>query len=853
MLTMITYKDSSLWKEAFNDKYGHSALRERLVKAFEIARNNASYLLEKIRIDFPSLTIHDITHVDSLWQVASTIAGGDYKLNPLEGFILGVSFLIHDAALSYIAIGGKETLRSTTEWKDFYTDYISISDMTDEEKEYETDFRTIRYLHAKYASNLCDQIFEKENGTTFYIIEDDELRRHLWQTIGDIAYSHHWEMEKVKTLGEQIPALAGFPSDWRINPLKLACLLRCADAGHIDSGRAPDYLLKLLDINGVSRNHWEAQNKLSQIDIDKTNISNVIIASNIAFTESDYAAWNVVYDAVMVLNNELTLSYEVLNNLQEPIPFQTRRVSGAGSREELCKYVKTKGWFPCDVNIHISNIEGIIKTLGGEKLYGKEKKLEYVIRELIQNARDAIVARRHLEEGFEGRIDVIIEEIDNKQWLIIKDNGIGMSMQGVKDYLLNFGNSFWASDLAKIENPGLASSGFKSIGQFGIGFHSIFMIASEVIVDTRKFNESLNSNIKLHFPNGLCLRPIVSRCKGSSMNVSTVIKVCINPKEVVWDNIVKLRNTGLIDQKEFIVPFRDILANITAGLDVDVYYKELEQSTKNVHISIISDKLDKRKWLIDATYANHHENQRYVNYINANYNRLRYIYHKGQIVGLAALNTLYQHHSSYLDIHTVGGLSTFTHDSRMGLFMGYISEKPETAKRDGRFTTKILNEWAIEQYDILLQQGLTDIDKIWLPYNLCDFEIDMCDVMKTYFVNNKFNYFTYDLKELILLLNNGSKLVFAISPYGNDERIDSYTDRGRSIAKLDNNEYLFIPCTNSSFLNTEIKDNNGFNIISCIQKVATKMGNKIQCKLVDNKTYSSLFGLYKGLIISECD
>lgn len=370
---MMTYKDTTLWKEAFNDKYGHIALRERLTNAFEIAHNNASFLLNKIRIDFPSLTIHDITHVDSLWQVASIIAGKDYQLNPLEGFILGCSFLIHDAALSYIAVGGKDSLRSTTEWKDFHSDY-SKSDMTDEEKEYETDFRTIRYLHAKYAKDLCNQIFDRENGSTFYIIEDDELRKHLWQVIGDIAASHHWNMDKVKTLGNQIPALAGFPVDWRINPLKLACLLRCADAGHIDSGRAPDYLLKLLDINGVSRNHWEAQNKLSQIDIDTTNKSNVIIASNIAFSESDYAVWNVVYDAVMVLNNELIQSYEVLNNLSSPIPFQARRVSGAGSREELCRYVKTYGWFPCDANIHISNIEGVIKTLGGEKLYGKEKK-----------------------------------------------------------------------------------------------------------------------------------------------------------------------------------------------------------------------------------------------------------------------------------------------------------------------------------------------------------------------------------------------------------------------------------------------------------------------------------------------
>ena len=77
-------------------------------------------------------------------------------------------------------------------------------------------------------------------------------------------------------------------------------------------------------------------------------------------------------------------------------------------REELCRYVKTYGWFPCDANIHISNIEGVIKTLGGEKLYGKEKKVEYVVRELIQNARDAIVARKYLEEGFEGRIDCLL-------------------------------------------------------------------------------------------------------------------------------------------------------------------------------------------------------------------------------------------------------------------------------------------------------------------------------------------------------------------------------------------------------------------------------------------------------------
>lgn len=202
-----------------------------------------------------------------------------------------------------------------------------------------------------------------------------------------------------------------------------------------------------------------------------------------------------------------------------------------------------------------------------------------------------------------------------------------------------------------------------------------------------------------------------------------------------------------------------------------------------------------------------------------------------------------------MSIRTVGGLSTFSGDSGMGLYMGYISTEPETARRDGKFDTKILNEWVIEQYDILLKQGLTDSDKLWLPYNLCNFDIDMCDILMVYFAN-KSSLFSADLKSLLSLLAKGANLVFAIAPHGDDDRIDTYTDRERSINMLNENEYLFIPCTNSSFLNTEVKDNSYFNIISCIKAVAAKMELKIQFNLVDNKTHSGIGGRYKGLVLS---
>ena len=108
----MNYHKTTLWKTAFLDSSNeNSELRETLIKELNQCRENAKYLLEKIRNDFPSLTVHDITHVDGLWQVASVLTGPEYPINPLEGFVLGVAFILHDAALSYQAVGGKSVLR----------------------------------------------------------------------------------------------------------------------------------------------------------------------------------------------------------------------------------------------------------------------------------------------------------------------------------------------------------------------------------------------------------------------------------------------------------------------------------------------------------------------------------------------------------------------------------------------------------------------------------------------------------------------------------------------------------------------------------------------------------------------
>ena len=112
----------------------------------------------------------------------------------------------------------------------------------------------------------------------------------------------------------------------------------------------------------------------------------------------------------------------------------------------------------------------IVDTLGGSKLYGDDPTV--ALRELIQNAADAVQARRRYEKRSAdwGRITVDLLSESNKVWLVVEDNGIGMSEHVLTGPLLDFGTSFWRSSLATEEFPGLMAAGMRAIGRFGMAF-----------------------------------------------------------------------------------------------------------------------------------------------------------------------------------------------------------------------------------------------------------------------------------------------------------------------------------------------------------------------------------------------
>ena len=115
-------EQSSIWLNSLGQKDKKCKKQlERLRSSLSNMRNKAAMLTAQIASDFKQLTQHEVSHLDALWETASVIAGDNYNINPLEGYILGAVILLHDSALSFAAYeGGIKEIRATEIWLDLY-------------------------------------------------------------------------------------------------------------------------------------------------------------------------------------------------------------------------------------------------------------------------------------------------------------------------------------------------------------------------------------------------------------------------------------------------------------------------------------------------------------------------------------------------------------------------------------------------------------------------------------------------------------------------------------------------------------------------------------------------------------
>ena len=121
---------------------------------------------------------------------------------------------------------------------------------------------------------------------------------------------------------------------------------------------------------------------------------------------------------------------------------------------------------------------------------------EIFIRELVSNASDALDKLRFsaladdslLEDKSDLEVSVNVIPAENK--IVISDNGIGMSEAEVIENIGTIARSGTASFLGNLTGDKKKDSNL--IGQFGVGFYSVFMVADKVEVLTRPASSSSN-------------------------------------------------------------------------------------------------------------------------------------------------------------------------------------------------------------------------------------------------------------------------------------------------------------------------------------------------------------------------
>ena len=116
---------------------------------------------------------------------------------------------------------------------------------------------------------------------------------------------------------------------------------------------------------------------------------------------------------------------------------------------------------------------------------------EIFLRELISNASDALdkIHRRSLTDRNildpDAELDIEIEVSSSNKTLTVRDRGIGMTRDEVNENIGTIARSGSAEFAAKLADASDEQEKLKLIGQFGVGFYSVFMVADRVVLTTR--------------------------------------------------------------------------------------------------------------------------------------------------------------------------------------------------------------------------------------------------------------------------------------------------------------------------------------------------------------------------------
>jgi hypothetical protein len=491
----VHIQNLKLYKELENS-FGRDGLNDSDVSILKgIVNNVAEHVgprLDRIRLTFPEYTEHDIKHsrniIDLLGRFipAETVA----KLNALELALLLLSALLHDAGMIVSDHEKHELLKNP--------DFISFCERQ----------------NAKH--RLCERDTERGNVVRARVIEDGLLAEYirsvhpersgdyitsevqhklvfqevdLSQDTAKLCESHGWGIKE--SLDIQNPdksvhrirtknPINGTP----VNLQYLACCLRLADIMDFDRSRTPASVFEQIDF--TDEKSWKEWNRHLQVrgwTVEEKEVAYSASCTHPAF----YVA---VHEFIGSVDRELTECRYLLDDAPAKIAKRYRLYLPHIVDRRLIK-MRDKKYVAGDFRFQLE-YEEIMKLLMDKTLY---PDASIFLRELLQNSLDAC---RHMKglyrdkdlRNYRSRIVVWdqSDDVDNRR-IVVQDNGVGMSLNIIKNFFVPIGKSYYRSMEFNAERERLAKKGIQidTCSYFGIGILSSFLVADKFDVETYRY------------------------------------------------------------------------------------------------------------------------------------------------------------------------------------------------------------------------------------------------------------------------------------------------------------------------------------------------------------------------------
>lgn len=345
----------------------------------------------------------------------------------------------------------------------------------------------LRRHHGRLGHEIAMAGFPGSTPGTFPVLAEASLG--LANAIGVTARSHQEPLRRMLDYltywepGSKRPAGAFLPYDM--------ALLRVADYFQIDADRAPPLLLRLkAPLSPRSIEQWEQHQAISAISSNHDDPLAIYVAVSPGHGLRTHLALKALFDDMQL---ELDTATAVLSEQYARDELSQLRLTKQRIRTNLdspslhaqLPYVPRRAALRSDTDLF---------RLVINDLYGNRPAVAG--RELVQNAVDAVRARRNYEARTSRRIspgemreieaDVVVslEKRESQLILRISDRGIGMSPETLIDSYLQAGASFrpTAAERAKEGFPGAEQL---RTGRFGIGAFAGFLLGPEIKVTTR--------------------------------------------------------------------------------------------------------------------------------------------------------------------------------------------------------------------------------------------------------------------------------------------------------------------------------------------------------------------------------